>query len=268
MHSTALKFLIVFQCPLFDGVQGDKTAHILTHFIRRKEHALREYLRNFLLARLDWFTSVSSEFLDHMQMSCEEYIDHISTAGNPFDLLGLFLVSHLYQFHIAIMFKSGVWCTAASNRIKDCMFVLIFNGVTSFSETCKVDSSLTYTQSLVDKTNDGHMPSHRSDLKISLLTEDVPVEAVEDDGTDGQPTDIKPKLERKYYIGFGTGGNKLCSQYKAAINLVVKARKSKENLDSKRRTQNIIKQSIQSGNLRPAVIAENARSIRKMRSYL
>ena len=152
------------------------------------------------------------------------------------------------------MFKSGFWCTAASNRIKDCMFVLIFNDPTSFSETCQVDSSLTYTQSLVDKTNDGHMPSHRSDLKISLLTEEVAVE----NSTDVQ-ADIKPKLECKYYIGFGTGGNKLGSQYKAAINLVVKARKNKENLDSKRRTQNIIKQSIQSGNLRPADIAEKAR---------
>ena len=71
------------------------------------------------------------------------------------------------------------------------------------------------------------MPSHRSDLKISLPTEEVAVE----DST----ADIKPKVERKYYIGFGTGGKKLGSQYKAAINLVVKARKNKENLDSKRR---------------------------------
>ena len=147
-------------------------------------------------------------------MSCKEYIDHISTPGNPFDLLGLFLISQLYEFHIAIMFKSGFWCTAASNRIKDCMFVLIFNDVSSFLETCQVSSSLSYTQSLVDKTNEGHMPS----------------------------------------------------QYKAAINLVVKARKDRENLDSKWKLQNIIKQTIQSGNLRPADIAEKAHSIRKMRA--
>ena len=118
-----------------------------------------------------------------------------------------------------------------------------------------MDSSLTYTQSLVDKTNDGHMPSHRSDLKISLLTEEVAVE----DSTDVQ-ADIKPKVESLQILLLDSVQveTKLGSQYKAAINLVVKARKNKENLDSKRRTQNIIKQSIQSGNLRPADIAEKA----------
>ena len=60
--------------------------------------------------------------------------------------------------------------------------------------------------------------------------------------------------------------NKLNSQYKAALNLVVKACKDKDNLDSKWKTQNIIKQMLQSGNLRPAEIADKGHLIRTMQA--
>ena len=185
-----ITFSIVLQCPLFDGCIGDKTVHILTHFIRHKENALREYLRNFLLGKIDWFGEVSSDFLDHLQMSSEEYIDYISTPDQPMDLLGLFLISRLYQFHTAVLFKSGFWCTSESNNLKDCMLVLIYNGVHSFSETCNVYSSLIYTNSLVEKTNKGHMPSHRSDLKVSLIE----LEAEKSEENEDQQ-DIKPRIK-------------------------------------------------------------------------
>ena len=244
---------------MFDGCIGDKTVHILTHFIRRKENALREYLRNFLLGKLDWFGEVSTEFLDHLQMSCEEYIDYISTPGTPMDILGLFLISRLYQFHTAVLFKSGFWCTSENNNLKDCMLILIYNGVHSFSETCNIDSSLIYTNSLVEKTNKGHMPSHRSDLKVSLIEPEA------EESEDQQ--DIKPRIkteittEKKFHMGFGTAGNS-----KLALNLVLKSRKQQDNLDSKRKLKELITKKIQSGNLNVSAIAAKARTVRKMQA--
>ena len=84
------------------------------------------------------------------------------------DLLGFFLIARLYRFHVGVVFKNGVWHTNWDNNIQKTLFVLVFRGGT-FSETCKLNKSDLYLQSLVAKTDAGLMPSHLPDVKISLL---------------------------------------------------------------------------------------------------
>ena len=263
-------FSFSLQCPMFDGLIGDKTIHILTHFIRRTEGALREYLRNYLLSRLDWFSHVSSDFFQHVQMSAEEYIDYISTPGSPIDILGLFLISRLYEIHIGVMFKSGFWTTCASEKLSDCMIVLIYNGINSFSETCWLNAEQDYMASIIDKTQQGVMPSHNKDLKITI--ED---EAHTSSSTETPTKDVKPKIkaenifakvENCFLLTYSKPANtKLNSQYSKAWNLIVKARKDVDKTDTKRKLAHLVSKAILSGNLNPQAIASKAHQSRQMR---
>ena len=149
-------------------MRGDQTIHIFSHFIRRKEVAIRNYLRASLLSRLDYFHHVSEKYLEKCQISYEDYIDCISTPGVAVDLLGIFLIARLYRFHVGVVFKNGVWHTNWDNDINKTMFVLVFRGDT-FSKMCKLNKSDLYLQSLVAKTDAGLMPLHCPDVKISLL---------------------------------------------------------------------------------------------------
>ena len=257
------------QCPLFDGGIGDKTVHILTHFIRRTEPALREYLRNYLLARLEWFSQISLEYLEAVQMSAEEYIDYISSPGSPIDILGLFLIARLYEIHIGVMFKSGYWTTCSSERLKDCMIVLIYNGIYSFSETCAINAEQSYMSSITEKTKEGLMPSHQRDLKITLDEEEPSTSTTTSTGTERK--DIKPKVkaEPKLELAFSKPANvKLNSQYSMARNLLAKARKDYGQIDSKKRLKHIVSAAIQSGQLNVKEIASKARQSQQKRAMI
>ena len=77
------------QCPLKECIPGDKTLHILSHFITKTEDELREILTRYMLSRLDWFESVSRKFLQAEKISVEAYIDNLCTPGTPLDLLAV-----------------------------------------------------------------------------------------------------------------------------------------------------------------------------------
>ena len=244
------------QCPYFedDGVSGDRTIHVFTHFIRRKEVAIRDYLRKNLMSRLDFFTQVSTQYLTQAETSAEDYIDKISTEGIPLDLLGIFLIARLYQFHIAVVFHKGVWMTNKDNDWTKTMFTLVFQGVQNYSETCKEGQSGLYLQSLVNKTNSALMPPHCADLKVSISS---------DDETE-QKTDIKKiKVEFKKEVS-EEKTRYWSSKFSVAAKLLAKAKKEKYRSEIKKEKQAQIHTLIYSGTLRPVEIAHEARQGHKM----
>ena len=94
-----LMLLFDFQCLYFEqqkGIQANNTIHIFTHFIRRTENAIQDYLQGFLLSRLDYVLQVGEKYLNNNGSSAEAYIDAVSIPGTPLDLLGILLISCLY----------------------------------------------------------------------------------------------------------------------------------------------------------------------------
>ena len=57
-----------------------------------------------MLHRKDWFLSISKSYLNNMQVSAEDYIDNIGQSGSHLDLLGLFVLSRLYEFHFGLFY--------------------------------------------------------------------------------------------------------------------------------------------------------------------
>ena len=173
--------LFDFQCPYFEqqkGVRADNTIHIFTHFIRRIENAIRDYLQGFLLSRLDYVLKIGEKYLINIGSSAEAYIDAVSTPDIPLDLLGILLISHLYQFHVAVAHSRGVWCTSNDNDILKAMFVLVLRG-DNYTETCHLGQSEKYLQSLADKTAAGLMPSHMEEIKINIQDDTPSTDALQ-----------------------------------------------------------------------------------------
>ena len=224
-------------------MRGDNTVHIFTHFIRRTENAICEYLRNYLLSRLDYVSSVGSEYLDQIESSAEAYIDAISTPGTPLDLLGILLLSRLYRVHVAVAHAEGVWVTAQDNDIAKALFVVIYRG-DYYTETCKIGQFDPYFDSLVTKTRQGVMPSHVLDIKISILEEDTGQDTAEEKA----PIKIKREIKVKpKNISVST-----------AAKIVAKAKVEHFFASSRQDRKDIISALIHSGNLRPDEISNNA----------
>ena len=153
------------QCPLKECIPGDKTLHILSHFITKTEDELREILIRYMLSRLDWFESVSRKFLQAEKVSVEAYIDNLCTPGTPLDLLAVFVLARLYRFHVGFFLNTGMWCTNVHKNISACKLVLVFEGKTDFHETYK-GGEQPYLESLNYYTAKGFMPSHNTELKM------------------------------------------------------------------------------------------------------
>ena len=152
---------------------GDRNWHIFTHFIRKTESELREYLQSYILSRPEWFTKVSTSFLKFRGISGEDYVDSFITPGVPLDLLGMYVLCRLYRFHFGIVFEHGYWCTSKDKDIKKVLFVLIFRGDNVFSETCAEGKLPEYLDILIKNTEKGLMPSHNMNEKVFDWPENV-----------------------------------------------------------------------------------------------
>ena len=109
-----------------------------------------------MIEQKDWFLSVSKSYLTNLQVSAEDYIDNIGQSGSHMDLLGLFVLSRLYEFHFGLFYDQGVWCTARNKDYKQTSMMLIFHGETSFGETCVLGNTQEYLDSLIWNTQWGH----------------------------------------------------------------------------------------------------------------
>ena len=143
------------------------------HFIQRTEDEIREYLRSYIMSRLDWFEKVSSHFLCKNLTSVEAYIDSISTPGIPLDLLALYRIARLHRFHFGLVLNHGQWCTSVTKEMHRCTFILLFQGPTEFVETCHTNAAEWYLKSLIHSTKQGLMPSHCMDMKQVEQEDDV-----------------------------------------------------------------------------------------------
>ena len=160
------------QCPLKECIPGDKTLHILSHFITKTEDELQEMLTRYMLSRLDWFKSVSHKFLQTENISVEVYIDNLCTPGTPLDLLAIYVLARLYRFHIRFFLNEGMWCSNVKKDMTACKLVLLFQSKTDFHETYK-GGQQPYLESLNYYTEQGLMPSHHTEVKTVQQEEDL-----------------------------------------------------------------------------------------------
>ena len=83
-------------------------------------------LTKYMLSRLDWFESISRDYLARENISYQGYIDNLATPGTPFDLLAIHVLARLYRFHVGLFLQGGMWCTSISKNMSLCKFILIF----------------------------------------------------------------------------------------------------------------------------------------------
>ena len=103
----------------------------------------------------------------NLQVSAEDYIDNIRQPGSHLDILGLFVLSRLYEFHFGLFYGQGVWCMACNKDFKQIsMMMLIFCGETSFGEMCVLGNTQEYLDSLIRNTQWDLMPSHNKEAKV------------------------------------------------------------------------------------------------------
>ena len=233
----------------------------------------------------DWFLSVSKSFLWMKQQSAEDYINYIRQPGSDMDILALFVLSRLYRFHFRLFFDQGVWCSACDRDFKKVSMMLILCGENSFSETCILNTTQDYLNSLIRNTEDKLMLSHNKDEKVfgdpimdqqeELNESDTEIiETLCLGPTSLQTMDVKPKvlvvkqekikMEIKSEfrpVGFSKPKNQGAAKYNRALKALVKAKKEHASLEVKKEFSQCRTQLIMSGNLRPAQIADKAHGI-------
>ena len=122
------------------------------------------------------------------------------------NILALFVLSRLYHFHFGLFFDQRVWCSACDRDFKKVSMMLIFLGENSFSETCILNTTQDYLNSLIQNTQDELMPSHNKDEKVfgeplnmdqqeELNESDIEIiETFCSEPTSVQTMDVKPKV--------------------------------------------------------------------------
>ena len=104
--------------------------------------------------------------MDNIQVSAEDYIDNIGQSESHLDILGLFVLSRLYEFYFRLFYNQGVWCTARNKDFNQTSMMLIFRGETSFGEMCVLGNTQEYLDSLIWNTQMDLMPSHNKEAKV------------------------------------------------------------------------------------------------------
>ena len=205
------------------------------------------------------------------------------------DILALFVLSRLYGFHFRLFFEQGVWCSAHDRDFKKVSMMLIFRGENRFSETCILNTTQDYLNSLIRNTQDDLMPSHNKDQKVfgePLMDQqeelnELDIEIIDD--LCSEPTSVKRKVPVKQEniktevnikteiksefrpVGFSKPKNQGAAKYNRALKALLKAKKEHASLDIKKESSQRRTQLIMSGNLRPAQIADKACAISNKR---
>ena len=161
----------------------------------------------------------------------------------------------------------GVWSTSRVNDIHLAKFILIYRGLTEFSEMCTLNGADLYLDSLILNTQHGHMPCHQDIAKLEGIDNipDSPVDLTSD--ADIPPkqeinTDVKPAVKREnrkdtqvissMSVLHTQPKNKLkTSLYRKSLQLLLKA---KVEIKTKEHIQNV--------SIDPAMVAKRARNRR------
>ena len=140
---------------------GDELLHIFTHHLKRTEDDLREMLRDYMLANSEWMLDIAKSVLLEQDMTLEDYIDTVTTPGSPVDAVCILVLAKIFNMHVAIFLKKGVWCTSKDRSLKKCRLGLIFNGNGQFTETVKAGHSAKYIEFLKRHQQSGELLSHQ-----------------------------------------------------------------------------------------------------------
>ena len=133
-------FSLQCTCP-FDEL--GKTAHIVTHHIKKTEDDLCRHLKNFANKHIRWIAKVGETYLRKLGISVEEYVNSLVELQWPLDELSLLIIARMYHRHIAIFLKNSFWSTRRDNTLRDCQMYLVYKGGSHFVDTCLTSPQLT-----------------------------------------------------------------------------------------------------------------------------
>ena len=200
-------------------------------------------------------------------MNPEEYIYNISAENSPLDILGMYILCRIYHCHFGLVYFDGSWCSSADRDFQKTDLMLIFQGGNVFSEICVQGRAEFYLDSLIRNTEQGNMPSHNKDTKVFGHQADLETELNDSDieilSSVCVPADVKPKVKTESKANIRPIVKIERLKYSAATKILLKAKRELSDVKIKKELTNKITKVIQSGNLRPAVIAQNARKRNK-----
>ena len=191
---------------------------------------------------------------------------------------GIFLLARLYRIHVGVFMHRGVSSTSRVNDIRLAKFILIYRGLTEFSETCTLNGADLYLDSLILNTQHGRMPCHQDIAKLEGIDNvpDSPVDLTLD--ADVPPkqeinTDVKPVVKREnrkdtqvissMSVLHTQPKNKLKTLlYRKSLQLLLKAKAEIKTKSEHKEKTDRITEHIQNVSIDPAMVAKRARNRR------
>ena len=180
--------VLLLQCGFEFVRTGDELLHIFTHHLKGTEDDLREMLRDYMLANSEWMLAIGKSVLEKWDTTLEDYIDTVTTPGAELDAVCILAIAKLFNIHVAIFLKKGVWCTSKDRSLKNCRLGLIYHGNGEFSETVREGQSAKYFQFLSQFTKSGELLSHQRTRMPSVPPKrEKTVVAEPESDTEGHP---------------------------------------------------------------------------------
>ena len=127
-----------FGCCVGFDLQKERTAHILTHYLKITIDELRERIRCFALENMAWIDQVGENYFNKNGVTSQEYVKALTTGHVLFDELALLLAAVSNNIHIMVIIENSYWTTRKNNIFNNVDVRLAYTGEISFKEIVPV----------------------------------------------------------------------------------------------------------------------------------
>ena len=96
-------------------------------------------MKQWISTHMEWVSQISERILTCKNIQLQDYIDLITSPGQPLDEIALLLISRMYHIHLRVFLKDTYWYTRADKDPKKCELMWAFRGSLQFDNTRQKD---------------------------------------------------------------------------------------------------------------------------------
>ena len=127
-----------FGCCVGFDLQKERTAHILTHYLKITIDELRERIRCFALDNMAWIDQVGENYFNKNGVTSQAYVKALTTGHCLFDEMALLLAAVSNNIHVMVIIENSYWTTRKDNVYNNVDVRLAYTGEISFKEIVPV----------------------------------------------------------------------------------------------------------------------------------
>ena len=137
---------------------------MFAHYIGIDDVTVRSELATWVSNNIGSANEILQTFIDWTsEENMFHYYTFISTPHNVVDELAVFLLAYMYDIHVGIGSKRGLWTTALRGRVEDCQILMQYRGPNTFTEL-RVPPA---------RPKRGYRVTHREIMPIIIRRKDV-----------------------------------------------------------------------------------------------